>query len=81
VTVEHELLRNVILTANGTYSNQDYQGITRTDNVYSGSIGGRYLITRNFSAGLTGTYSRRNSNAVNSSYNQQIVLANLRMQY
>lgn len=81
ITGEHELLRNVILTANATYSNQEYQGIARTDNVYAGGVGGRYLITRNLSAGLSGTYSDRDSNTPTDSYKQTIVMANLRLQY
>lgn len=81
VTGEHELLRNVILTANLTYSNQDFQGVTRTDNIYSGGLGGRYLINKNLSAGLNASYSDRNSNVSGQSYRQTIVLANLRLQY
>lgn len=78
---EHELLRNVILTANATYSNQAYQGITRTDNVYNAGVGGRYLITRNFSAGLSGSYGARSSNVSGQSYRQTLILANVRLQY
>lgn len=78
---EHELLRNVLLSANATYSNQAYQGVSRTDNIYAGGIGGRYLITRNLSAGLSGTYSDRTSNTPGNSYKQTIVMANLRLQY
>jgi hypothetical protein len=81
LTAEHELLRNVILTANIDYSNQAYQGISRTDNVYSGGIGGRYLLNRNWSAGLTGTYSQRNSNVSGQGYSQEIFLADLHLQY
>lgn len=81
LTGEHELLSNVILSATFTYASDDYQGITRTDNIYSGNLGGRYLINRNFSAGLNAIYSDRASNAAGNSYKQTLVLANLRLQY
>lgn len=81
VTGEHELLRNVILTANLTYSNQAFQGVTRTDNIYSGGLGGRYLINKDLSAGLNATYSDRNSDVSGQSYKQTLVIANVRLQY
>ena len=81
VTAEHELLRSVVLSANLGYSNQAYQGITRTDNVYSAGVGGRYLLNRNWSTGLSATYSERDSNVYGDGYKQTIFLGDLRLQY
>jgi hypothetical protein len=52
--VDHELLRNLILTANFTYEDDDYIGISRTDERTSESIGGTYLMNRG--VGLNVTY-------------------------
>jgi hypothetical protein len=81
LTAEHELLRNVVLTANAEYSNQAYQGISRVDNVYSAGVGARYLVTRNWNAGLSGTYRERDSNVSGGGYDETIFLVDLRAQY
>jgi hypothetical protein len=47
-TVDHELLRHLLLNGNVTYTNDAFQGITRTDNIYSAGAGAKYLFTRNF---------------------------------
>lgn len=63
VEVDHELLRNLILNANFSYINDDYDGIDRTDDYYIAGIGGRYLITRNFNASLGYRFVRRSSDS------------------
>jgi hypothetical protein len=63
VDIDHELLRNLILNANFTYVNDDYDGIDRTDDYYIGGIGGRYLINRNFNASLGYRFVRRSSDS------------------
>jgi hypothetical protein len=64
--VDHELLRNVVLNANFTYVNDEYDGngdFDRTDNYYIAGIGGRYLINRNFNASLGYRFVRRSSDS------------------
>ena len=53
--VDHELLRNVILSGQGSYETDMFQGIDRTDHRVSFSASGTYLINRHL--GLTGAYS------------------------
>ncbi|MDO9103691.1 MAG: outer membrane beta-barrel protein [Methylovulum sp.] len=49
VGVDHELLRNIILSANSGYTLNEYQGgNSRTENVYSAGFNAKYLINRHF---------------------------------
>jgi hypothetical protein len=81
VSVEHELLRNVLLTAGAIYTQDDFQGISRTDNSYEGTAGARYLINRNLSAGLDFSYTKRSSNQPGNDYDREIAMATLRTQF
>lgn len=53
VGVDHELLRNVILSGRLGYENAEYQRVTRNDDIVHGSVSGRFLINNNvhFDAG------------------------------
>lgn len=57
VSLDHELLRNVILNGQLTFADMDYRGIDRTDETVGASIGATYLINRNvgISAALSTT--------------------------
>jgi hypothetical protein len=61
ITVDHELLRNVLLDARFNYQNDDYQGIDRTDDRVDLGAGVRYSLNRNFYFGGSYTYSHRSS--------------------
>jgi hypothetical protein len=79
--LEHELRRNVLLTAGLSYTEDNFQGISRTDNSYEADAGGRYLINRNLSAGLDLSYRKRDSNQTVNNYSREIVTARLRAQF
>jgi len=53
--VDHELLRNVILTARAGYGVDRYKDINRTDHRTSAGLSGTYLLNRTL--GLSGAYS------------------------
>jgi len=55
VKVDHELMRNVILTGNVSQGKDDYQGITREDDRFNAGVGATYLLNRH--VGLTVAYS------------------------
>ncbi len=59
--VDHELLRNVILSGQGSYETDQFQGIDRTDHRVSFSASGTYLLNRHL--GLTGAYSFLNESS------------------
>jgi hypothetical protein len=73
VEVSHELRRNVILGASAGYTNYDYEGITRNDDVWSVGADGRYLINQNFYFGGNADYVTRDSNAPTESYDQFLI--------
>ncbi|MGP1274340.1 MAG: outer membrane beta-barrel protein [Caulobacterales bacterium] len=53
--LDHELLRNVILTGRVDYANDDYEGIDREDERWGATAQATYLVNRNL--GLTASYS------------------------
>jgi hypothetical protein len=60
-TVDHELLRNLLLNGNLSYTNDAFQNITRNDNIYSAGVGAKYLVSRYFYLGGTYTYQKVDS--------------------
>lgn len=80
-TVTHELRRDVILEASGTYTNNDFQNSVREDDVYGAGAGGRYFFNRNFYGDLNYNFIKRDSNNAGSSYDRHIVLARVGAQY
>jgi len=72
LTVEHELLRNVLLTGAIGYVHDDYRGISRVDDTYGGNIGARYLMNRNIRLTADLSYSKRDSSVVGAGYDRVI---------
>lgn len=81
ISVEHELHDDLLVSAGVGYENDDFQGISRSDDVYGGSAGLQYLINRHLSAGVNFAYNRRESNVASVGYDQEIVGAFIRLQY
>ena len=52
LSADHELLRNLILTAGVTISNDDYEGIRRNDYYYIPGLNVRYMMNRNLYANI-----------------------------
>jgi hypothetical protein len=73
LTAEHELLRNVLLSASGNYEQDQFAGLNRSDNNYHANAGVKYLLTRNFSLGLEADYYHRDSNAPGVNYDREII--------
>jgi len=46
IEVDHELLRNLILSLDIAFNNEDFQGIDRDDDLFSGGIEGIYMMSR-----------------------------------
>lgn len=82
--VQHELLRNLNLIAEGTFSNNDYQGfvapnlMNRNDKVYGGNVSAEYLFDKHFSTNLAYNYQSRDVNYVLVNYEVHQVMLNLR---
>jgi hypothetical protein len=59
--VDHELLRNLILSAKAGYSKDDYNGIDRNDDRYDLAFGGNYLVSRNLGVSLRYNHTKQKS--------------------
>jgi hypothetical protein len=81
VNADHELLRNLLLNLNATYVNYSYQGITRTDNSFTGGAGFKYLLNQNLFLGGLFSYQRYISTASNSSFAQNIMTLRVGTQF
>jgi hypothetical protein len=75
--VTHELLRNVLLNANIGYERDEFQGTSRTDNIYSAGGGVTYLINRNLSLNANYRYTHRDSDDDTAEYGRNIVLVGI----
>jgi hypothetical protein len=78
---DHELRRDVLLNVNASYENDSFQGISRTDNVYTAGAGFRYLINRNLFLGGFYTYSQRSSSIAGLSYTQNLLTLRVGTQF
>ena len=83
VNVDHELLRNLLLSAGAGYENDAFQGISRTDNVFSAGATVKYLLNRNLYLGGSYSYLQRNSSGTTpgTPYTQSVFLLRLSTQF
>jgi len=61
-SIDHELLRNLLLNANVGYSLQDYEGIKQIDKNLGVGIGAKYMMNRYFYGSIEYRYRQRESN-------------------
>jgi hypothetical protein len=75
--VDHELLRNLILTGTLGYENDDFEGVNRSDDFVVLGLGAKYLINRNFA--LSGGYSfrTRSSDAAGADFDDHVTFIRL----
>ncbi|MBL4576028.1 MAG: outer membrane beta-barrel protein [Opitutaceae bacterium] len=78
--VDHELLRNVILSADGSFTNNSFEGIAREDDVVSFAVAAEYLINRNMSLKARYSYEERDSNVAGRDYDRNRIGLILRLQ-
>lgn len=81
ISVEQEVLHNILLSGGASLTSEDFQGTKRTDNIAEGDLGLTYLLNRMWRAGLDVSYQSRTSNVSGVSYNQALIGAKLRLQY
>jgi hypothetical protein len=72
-SVEHELRRNILVGAGITAGRDDYDGISRTDDLLAGTLTGKYLINRNFFARADVTHQMRSSDGSNDEYSRNVI--------
>jgi hypothetical protein len=78
---DHELLRNLLLNLNASYETDNFEGITRTDNVFAAGAGVRYLVNRNLFLGGSYSYYQRSSTLAGASYTQNILMLRIGTQF
>jgi hypothetical protein len=64
IQVDHELLRNLIVTVNAAYTENQYNGIKRTDDIWGAGASANWLVTRWLGFTLAYTYSNQRSSGV-----------------
>jgi len=62
--VDHELLRNLILTGTANYGQDDFDELGRTDERWGAGFSGTYLVNRNFGITLGASHASRSSDAI-----------------
>ncbi|PIW26839.1 MAG: hypothetical protein COW30_12730 [Rhodospirillales bacterium CG15_BIG_FIL_POST_REV_8_21_14_020_66_15] len=80
-SVDHELRRNIILSADLRYRNYDYENISRDDDVIGAGFGGTYLVNRHARLRLRYGFAKRESNTSGADYDAHTVLIGLVTQY
>jgi hypothetical protein len=82
-SVDHELRRDILLNATASYENDGYQGLSRTDDIFTAGAGVRYLVNRNLYLGGSYSYQQRTSSgaAATTPYSQSIVMLRLGTQF
>lgn len=73
VGIAHELQRNIILSADASFLDVDFEGITRQDETISAGVGVQYLVNRNAELALGYDYTSRDSNAIGQDYDKNVV--------
>jgi hypothetical protein len=64
LNADYELRRNLILSGSLQAAKEDYQGISRTDKRYGGSVGARYLLARGVGVTVRYDHEQRDSSGV-----------------
>ncbi len=83
VRVDHELRRNVVLTAGLDTERRDYTGIARKDEVVGGTLSLRYLMNRRVVIGAGYRYEEQDSTGLNADedYEQNRFFASVGLRY
>lgn len=80
ITLEHELMRNVLLSANLGYDNNDYEGISREDDIWFAGVGGDYLLRRGVTLSANYLFTDRDSNIAGADFSQNLFILGVRFQ-
>lgn len=79
-SVDHELLRNLILSGRLGVSRDEYEGTSREDDYLRAGVGGKYMLNRNFYLTLQYDYITRDSSNAGSDYDRNVVFLRLKAQ-
>lgn len=74
VGVDHKLLRNLQIGASVSYENDDYEGISRSDDLFEAGLSLDYYWTRNLFVGVAYDFRSRDSDVSGGDYTQNRVM-------
>jgi len=77
LSVDHELLRNLILSAGAGFRYDDFEGFSRTDKFFSGTVGADYLLNRYLTLGARYRYQKRDSDLSGNDYSRNLISVSL----
>lgn len=83
LTVDHELLRNLLLNGNASYTHSDYEGnVSRTDKTYQAGLGLTYMMNRwiHLNGGYRYTMRDSTTPADADDYSRNVFRVGLRLQ-
>lgn len=79
--LEHELLRNVLLEGELLYIQDDFQGISRVDDIWGVLVGANYLLNRYAAVSLSYRYLGRDSDVETADFDKNVILLSTRFQF
>jgi len=82
LSLDHELLRNLLLNANADFINDNFKGINRSDNQFDVGVGAKFLVRRELYLGASYTYSHRDSSGAQAGhpFSQNIIMLRIATQ-
>jgi len=80
VSVDYELLRQLVLNAGVNYLWADFEGAARSDGYLDAFVGGRYFMNRYIALGANYRYGQRESDVPGQDYDVSVVSANISLQ-
>jgi len=82
LSLDHELLRDLLVNATAAYSSDKYEGVSRTDKYYDLGGGMKYFLNRHLYVGANYFFERRNStgSAAINPYSRNIFLLRISTQ-
>ena len=79
-TVDHELLRNLLIGGGVSLRRNDFEGIDRTDDELNAGVYGKYMLNRNLYMSLNYQYRMRDSNGSTSDFQSNVISLSLKTQ-
>jgi len=80
-SIQHEFLRNVLLSLGVTFDNADYKGIRQTDDTYGIDAAVRWKINRYLTTGASVIYTKRSSNVGIDRFDRNQVIIDIKGQF
>lgn len=80
-SVDHELLRNLLVGAEASFTNSAYEGIDRDDDDIRFGVYGRYILNRHLYLSARYNHSERDSDAAGADFDKNVFMVRLATQF